>query len=290
MERGRASMTAQLVAGLRAAHYESGRRPLVFEDPFAAHFTGGVFLEPLRRGELQAYLERMALQPIQGGIVARARYAEDALERAVDDGGVRQFVLLGAGNDSFLLRRPDLVKQLEVFELDHPDSQAEKREKLRSLGFQDATNVHFVAVDFERESAGDALRRGGFDPVVPAFFNWLGVVSYLTHEAIFATLRSVRAASAAGSRIVFDYPIAPHLLRSDEDRARSFEVSRSTAAVGEPRHAKHVPEELARETRAIGYAVVEDLSPEAIFARYFEGRGDGLRFNPENRLMQLCMV
>lgn len=290
MERGRASMTAQLVAGLRAAHYESGLRPLVFEDPFAAHFTGGVFLEPLQRGELQAYLERMALQPIQGGIVARARYAEDALELALAESRVRQFVLLGAGNDSFLVRRPDLVKKLEVFELDHPDSQAEKREKLVELGYVDAPNVHFVAVDFERERAGDALRRSGFDPAVPAFFNWLGVVTYLSREAIFATLRALREASAAGSRIVFDYPVAPHLLQSDADRARSLEISRSTAAVGEPRQAKHVPEELAREARAIGYAVVEDLSPEAIFARYFEGRGDGLRFNPENRLMQLCMV
>ncbi len=289
METGRASVTAQLVAGLRAAHFQSGERPLVFEDPFAAHFTGGVFLEPLERGELQSYLDGMNLKPIQGGILGRARYAEDALERAIAEAGVGQFVLLGAGNDSFLLRRPDLLKTLEVFELDYPSSQQEKRERLGKLGFEAHPNAHFVPLDFERESAGDALIRGGFDARVPAFFNWLGVVSYLTREAIRETLRSVRDVAAVGSRLVFDYPIASHLLVRDEDRVRSLEVSRSTAAVGEPRNAKHVPEELARDTEQLGYEVVEDLSPEAIFERYFAGRADGLRPNPENRLMQLRM-
>lgn len=283
-------MTAQLVAGLRAAHYQSGARPLVFEDPFAAHFTGGVFLEPLARGELQTYIDQMKLQPIQGGIVGRARYAEDALERAIDEAGVRQLVLLGAGNDSFLLRRPDLLERIRVFEVDHPDSQDEKREKLRALGFGEHPNARFVAVDFEKEPAGAALARQGFDAALPAFFNWLGVVAYLTRDAIHATLRSLRAVSAIGSRIVFDYPIAPHLIEREEDRARSIEVSRSTAAVGEPRQARHVPAELARDAFALGYAVVEDLSPEAIFERYFSGRGDGLRPNPENRLIELRMI
>lgn len=282
-------MTAQLVAGLRAAHFQSGRRPLVFDDAFAAHFTGGAFLEPLARGELQSYLDGMKLQPIQGGILGRARYAEDALERSIEEAGVRQFVLLGAGNDSFLLRRPDLLKMLQVFELDYPSSQEEKRERLAKLGFEGHPNAHFVPVDFERESAGDALVRGGFDARVPAFFNWLGVVSYLTQEAIHETLRSLHAVAASGSRVVFDYPIAAHLLVRDEDRQRSAEVSRSTAAVGEPRNAKHVPEELARDAGRLGYDVVEDLSPETIFERYFAGRAEGLRPNPENRLMQLRM-
>jgi methyltransferase (TIGR00027 family) len=280
-------MTAQLVAGLRAAHFQSGDRPLVFEDPFAAHFTGGVFLEPLRKGELQSYLDGMRLQPIQGGILGRARYAEDALERGIADVGIRQFVLLGAGNDSFVLRRPDLLKQVRVFELDHPASQAEKREKLRQLGFEDRPDVHFVAIDFEQESAGDALRRSGFDTRSPAFFNWLGVVTYLSEAAIFAALRSVREVVPTGSQIVFDYPIARQLLNGREDLERSIEVSRSTAAVGEPRQARHVPSDLARAVEDLGWAVVEDLSPEDVFARYFAGRRDGLRFNPENRLMLL---
>lgn len=280
-------MTAQLVAGLRAGHFLSGERPLVFEDPFAAHFTGGVFLEHLRQGDLQRYLEEMKLQPIQGGILARARYADDMLVEAMTRVGIGQLVLLGAGNDSFLLRRPDLLKTLQVFELDHPDSQTEKRAKLHALGFPGHPNAHFVALDFEAESAGDALRRSGFDARVPSFFNWLGVVTYLSRDAIFATLRSVRSVAAVRSRIVFDYPIVRDLLVRDEDRARSFEVSRSTEALGEPRQARHVPEELVRSAGELGWGLVEDLSPETIFARYFAGRGDGLRFNPENRLMLL---
>jgi len=281
-------MTAQLVAGLRAAHHQSGERPLVFDDPFAARFTGGVFLEPLARGELQSYLDDMKLQPIQGGILGRARYAEDALERSIAESGVRQLVLLGAGNDSFLLRRPDLAKQLRVYELDHPDSQREKQEKLRAVGFEEGPNALFVPVDFEREAAGDALARAGFDGRVPAFFNWLGVVAYLSREAIHATLASLRSVAAVGSQVVFDYPIASELLR-DEDRARSQEVSRSTAAVGEPRAARHRPEALAGEVEGLGYAVIEDVSPEAGFARYFAGRRDALRPNPENRWMLLRM-
>lgn len=290
MEIGRASTTAQLVAGLRAAHHQSGERPLVFDDPFAARFTGGVFREPLEKGELQTYLDRMNLKPIQGGVLGRARYAEDALELGERELGIAQFVLLGAGNDSFLLRRPDLAKRLRVFELDHPDSQAEKRARLRELGFEDQPNAHFVAVDFERESAGSALARSGFECEVPAFFNWLGVVTYLTRDAFESTLRSLRSVSATGSRIVFDYPIALELLTAEEDRARSAEVSRSTAAVGEPRRLRHDPEQLAREVADLGYAVVEDLSPADLFGRYFAKRSDGLRPNPENRLIQLRMT
>ncbi len=287
MEAGKPSMTAQLVAGLRAAHFQSGIRPLVFEDPYAAHFTGGVFVEPLARSTLQAELDRMALQPIQGGILGRARHADEALERGITENGIRQFVLLGAGNDSFLLRRPDLVKQLQIFELDHPASQREKRAKLGELGFEPRSNVHFVAVDFERESAGEALARTGFDREVPAFFNWLGVVTYLQSNAIFETLRSIRAVAAPGSQILFDYPIATHLLTREEDRARAREVQASTEAVGEPRPVKHVPAELAREVGALGFEVVSDLSPEDLAALYFAGRSDGLRPNPENRLMLL---
>lgn len=290
MEQGRGSQTAQLVAGLRAAHFESGERPLLFEDPFAAHFTAGAFAEMLARGELQRYLDGLSLQPIQGGVLGRARYAEDALARALEEVGVRQLVILGAGNDSFLLRRTDLLDRLQVFELDHPDSQAVKRGVLESLGFTGHPSACFVPVDFERESAGQALARSGFDARVPAFFSWLGVVAYLTRESIHATLRSLHGASAPGSRIVFDYPIAAELLVRPEDRVRSAEVSRSTAAVGEPRQARHVPEELAREVERLGYAVVEDLSPEQIEARYFRRRGDGLRPNPENRWIQLRMA
>ncbi|MEZ4281518.1 MAG: SAM-dependent methyltransferase [Myxococcota bacterium] len=289
MEAGKPSMTAQLVAGLRAAHHQSGARPLVFEDPFAAHFTGGVFLEPLARGTLQAELDRMALQPIQGGILGRARHADEVLERSIAEDGIGQLVLLGAGNDSFLLRRPDLAKQLRIFELDHPASQREKLEKLRQLGFEPRPNVHFVPVDFERESAGDALARADFDHATPAFFNWLGVVTYLQSDAIFGTLRSLYAVAATGSQVLFDYPIASHLLTREEDRARAREVQASTEAVGEPRPVKHVPAELARSVAALGFEVVEDLSPEDLAALYFSGRSDGLRPNPENRLMRLRM-
>jgi methyltransferase (TIGR00027 family) len=288
MQEGKPSVTAQLVAGLRAAHYQSGEQPLVFSDPYAASFTGGLFLEPLRRGELQRVLEELKLQPMQGGVLGRARYAEDCLEAAIREAGATQLVMLGAGNDSFVLRRPDLLERLQVFELDFPASQHAKREMLAELGFRGHPNAHFVEVDFERESAGDALARSRFDSRAVTFVNWLGVVCYLSRDALIGTLRSLRAVCAVESRIVFDYLLALHLLPLDA-QAISESTSRGTASVGESRSPGYVPEELFREVCSLGYQVIEDLSPAMHYERYFARRRDGMRPNPTVHLLHLRM-
>jgi methyltransferase (TIGR00027 family) len=288
MQEDKPSVTAQLVAGLRAAHYQSAERPLVFSDPYAASFTGGLFLEPLQRGELQKVLAELKVLPMQGGVLGRARYAEDCLEAAIAEVGATQFVMLGAGNDSFVLRRPDLLERLQVFEVDFPASQRAKRQALAELGFRGHANLHFVPVDFERESAGDALARSRFDTRAVTFINWLGVVCYLSREALVATLRSLRAVCAVESRIVFDYLVAMHLL-SLEAQQISESTSRGTASVGESRSEGYVPEELFREVCSLGYQVIEDLTPEMHYQRYFAQRRDGMRPNPTVHLLQLRM-
>jgi methyltransferase (TIGR00027 family) len=269
---------------MRAAHL-LGEGPYLFEDPFALEFAGEPFQELRDRGELRELFAKLGLQRIMGQVLARARWAEECLEQAVA-AGAGQYVVLGAGLDSFALRRADLVARLRVFELDHPATQRYKRAALARLGFRDEGRVEFVEVDFEKETVGQALARSGFSATVPAFMSWLGVVSYLTHDAIFATLASLRERTAPGSQIALDYPIPPELM-SPQDRRLFETVSAETARLGEPRLATHVPGEFHRAAEALGFELVEDLGPEQLEERYFAGRSDGLGPYPQIRLARL---
>jgi methyltransferase (TIGR00027 family) len=278
METGKASATAQAAAALRAAHlfYD---RPCVFEDPYAIELTSDEYRELHREGKLQAFFEDLGLTAIRGQIVGRARYAEDALEAAVTT-GVRQYVMLGAGLDSFVMRRPDLMQRLTVFELDHPDTQAYKLERLNSMKFESPDNVVFVPVDFETTALDTALSQTVFDPAKPAFFAWLGVVAYLTLEATFSSLAAIKACSAVGSELLFDYPILEHLIDPSE-RALTARVKQGTAEMGEARPAQHDPRVLAEQVCKLGFELVEDLSAAQHRERFFSGRDDDLRPYPE---------
>jgi methyltransferase (TIGR00027 family) len=278
---GKVSQTALGVAAMRAAHL-AGPPPWVFEDRFAIDLTSDEFRALAQRGELAAAFEKLGLQRVQGQVLVRARWAEEALEAAMA-GGASQYVILGAGLDSFVLRRPDLVARLHVFELDHPDTQRYKRAALWRLGFRDSNRVEFVEADFERETIGRALARSGFSRAAPAFFSWLGVVSYLTRDAILATLASLRERAAPGSEIALDYPIPAERLEP-ADRAVLELVGRTSARLGEPRRASHDPEALQRDVCALGFELVEDLAPDEVTRRYFVGRSDGLATAPHSRL------
>ena len=137
-------------------------------------------------------------------VLGRARYAEELLKRALEKGG-RQYVLLGAGLDTFAFRYPELLADIHVFELDHPGTQEYKRRRLDELGWELPGNLHFIPVDFTRTGLADALQESGFDTQVPAFFSWLGVTYYLTRSEVMATLQDIARISAPGSAIVFDY-------------------------------------------------------------------------------------
>ena len=157
---------------------------------------------PDQASALAGWMQSGAPQPITLG---RARYAEDHLEQAVRQQGVKQYVILGAGLDTFAWRRPDLLASLQVFEVDHPATQAFKRHRLRQMDREPPEQLHFVPVDFDRENLAAALRRSAFDPQVPSFFGWLGVTYYLSREAVFATLQAIAEVAPAGSAVVFDY-------------------------------------------------------------------------------------
>jgi methyltransferase (TIGR00027 family) len=207
-----------------------------------------------------------------GGVIIRTRYAEDALARAVAR-GVRQYVLVGAGLDSFCVRQPPWARAISIVEIDHPASQAMKRDRLAACSAAVPPNVHFVAADLSREPLADVLARAPFSRTEPAFFTWLGVTIYLTREANLATLKGVARAAAIGTELVFTYVDQ----RVFDGQFAEFEKVRSgPAAVGEPWLSGFDPRLLAAELIRVGLVLREDLNGTEQHARYCAGRSDGL--------------
>ena len=202
----------------------------------------------------------------------RSRYTEDCLEEAVQK-GVRQYINLGAGLDTFAFRRPDLADRLQVFELDHPATQALKRERVARAGWAHPANLHFLPIDFAKENLAEVLRRSPYDPGQLSFFSWLGVSFYLTREVVFETLRSIGSLSAPGSTIVFDYLDADAFI-PDKVSKRVQQMQGMAMQLGEPMKAGFDPSALAGDLDRLGLRLEENLDPAAIEARYFQGRSD----------------
>lgn len=224
-----------------------------------------------RPGLLAAWMQTGAPAPI---VFGRARYAEDLLEKAVRQQEVSQYVILGAGLDTFAWRRPDLVARLQIFEVDHPATQSLKRYRLLGLGREAPDQLHFVPVDFAQEDLAAALRRSSYDPQAPTFFNWLGVTYYLSREAILATWRAIAEVAPAGSAVIFDYLDTDAFVPGRV--ARRVEIMMETVRkLAEPMITGLDPASLAADLEPLGLRLHEDLSPADIQARFFAGRTDG---------------
>ena len=284
------SRTALVAAFYRAHHYAHDT-PKIFEDSLAHLMLSAAEEEFFadRRSERLKRLDPalaascpdrtamvgcfMRATPAPAEALSRARYAEDILEEAVSR-GVGQYVLIGAGMDTFAFRRPDLNVHLQVFEVDREEVQRFKRQRLVEVSLQEPRNLHFVAVDYARENLDTALERSEFDPHVPAFFGWLGVTMYLDCDTVLDTLNAIKRVAAVGSHLVFDY--------LDAD---AFDPSRSSESIQEliermhrshePLVAGFDPKILEADICRIGFNVRENLSPLDIEARYFQGRADG---------------
>ena len=260
------SRTALQVALRRAAH-QIHDVPLVFEDPLAVAILGDTYAELLQRTPTRT--DRPFSVALRAFLVARSRYAEDTLKYAVEN-GVEQYVLLGAGLDTFAYRNPH--PHLLVFEVDHPQTQAWKRELLRHNRIDVPDSVVYTPVDFESQSLAEQLRDAGFDHRAPSFFAWLGVVPYLTTEAFRATLTFI-SSQPRGSGLTFDYVQPSSELPLDEQRAQASLASRVEKA-GEPFRLFFAPEKLAADLTK--FHSIEDLGAAEINARYFAGRSDQL--------------
>jgi methyltransferase (TIGR00027 family) len=205
--------------------------------------------------------------------ISRARYTEDILEKAIGE-GVRQYVILGAGLDTFGFRCPELAIKLRVFEVDHPGTQAMKLSRLAEAGFERPDQLHFVPFDFTRENLAAALVQSSFDPRAQSFFSWLGVTYYLPREAVSATLRSIAAIAPRGSTVIYDYLDTDAF---DPDRAanRVKIGMKYLQSIGEPMITGFDPSTLASDLALLDLRLQENLSPEEIEDRFFRGRTDG---------------
>jgi methyltransferase (TIGR00027 family) len=277
MDEALPSRTALRVALRRAAHqlYDS---PVVFDDPIAVPILGKTYAEELERTRF--HLEKPFSLAMRAFLVARSRFAEENLARAAAH-GVKQYVLLGAGLDTFAYRNP--YAQLRVFEVDHPATQAWKRELLAGSGIPVPESLAYVPVDFERQALSAELENAGFDMLAPAFFAWLGVVPYLTLEAFRATVGFL-SARPMGSGVALDYGQPRHVLPLLEQLGRDSLAARVQLS-GEPFQLFFTPEEIAAELSA--FHSVEDLGAEEVNARYFTQRRDRLALRGKSGHM-LC--
>lgn len=201
----------------------------------------------------------------------RSRFTEDIVADAIRE-GVDQYVILGAGLDSFAYRRPELVDRARVFEVDHPASQAWKRERLRQLGIDVSDNVVFAAVDFEHQTIREGLADAGFDFDRAAVFSWIGVTMYLTHEAIRTTLRTV-ASCAPGTTVVLTYNQPQHVL-DDHARDVATAIMGIATGMGEPFLSLFTPAQIAELLRSEGFVQLRDFGPAEARAAYFPGIED----------------
>ena len=259
MQPGQPSLTALGAARLRAAHQvlDGGS---ILADPLAARILGA---------DNEASLDHAQAHPsgprMRWFIAARSRIAEDALNVAVEN-GARQLVVLGAGLDTLAFRTA-LAGRLRMFEVDHPATQAWKREKLAAAGIAVPDTLSFVAIDFERERLADALGAAGFDPAARSFFSWLGVVPYLTEQAVFSTLGFI-AGLPGGAEVVFDY-VNPAAAVAPAGRTAHQALAERVAAIGERFQSYFDTERLCSELSKVGFGRADDLGPQRLAARFF---------------------
>jgi methyltransferase (TIGR00027 family) len=259
------SRTALMIALQRAAHQVLDHGSIL-DDPFAMKIL---------REEEKDVLQFANKHPLASigrlFTAARSRIAEDALSEAVER-GVRQIVILGAGLDTFALRNPHDARQIRIFEVDHPATQAGKRQRLAEAQIALPPWLILVPVDFERDDVGEKLVAAGFQPNSPAFFTWLGVVPYLTQDAIGRTLDYM--SSIEKSEVVFDYMEPPEAF-SEELRQIEKERTEQLEKIGERSDSRFEPAGIAAILHSHGFCAIEDINFQEIASR-FGGAVQGL--------------
>ena len=267
MRAGEPSQTARRAAAYRAIH-QTLDGGMIFRDPLASRI-----LDDATRATLDEVAADPSLRPMRLLIAARSRFSEDTLATCVAR-GARQIVVLGAGLDTFSLRNPHEGEGVRVYEVDYPATQQWKRERLKEAGLAIPASLTFAPVDFERQSLSDGLAAAGFQADRPAFFQWLGVVPYLTREAISATLDFI--ARVPESEVVFDYA-EPLENYPAERRDNIMATAAKAASRGEPWLSLFDPVELSDLLHNKGFAVVEDLGLAELTERFYGALKQGIR-------------
>lgn len=282
---GRPSKTAEAVAAVRARHFMRDE-PKVFRDPWAISLTSATW-RIVCRSRLLSWIvfDRVlgALRPIQATILARARYVEEKLSLAASR-HIVDYVILGAGFDSFALRQGPLIDSLRVWEIDHPDTQRCKRRRLAAMGAWAPSNVHFIEADFCDGPLDDLLSGKGLDAQASVFFSMLGLSYYLPRDTVIRLVDAIGRRFGAGTELVIDIRVDAGFI-APEDRASFHKLERFTARRGEVMTTHFAPDSFTALCEEAGLDLVECVSPAQQKARYFAERDDGLAPSPDVYLL-----
>lgn len=283
METGQPSRTLLAPAIRRAAH-QLLDAPLILEDPVAVGLVPETGADAIRASLAEHQAEESIL--LRSLFVLRSRFAEDRLAEAAAR-GVRQYLIVGAGLDTFPWRQPDFARGMHIFAADHVASLAWTQVKFWERGLQKPANLTFVPLDLEQERVGVTLAAHGFDMGAAAFCSVLGVTQYLERTSVEALMRFI-ASLGRGSEIVFSYvPRAEDLEGADRDFAEASAAR--VARFGEPWKTRLGAGELRVLLRAVGFSEVSHLTPERAQQRYFAGRTDEMRPGSWEQLVAAVM-
>jgi methyltransferase (TIGR00027 family) len=278
MTKHKASQTAQGIAVLRAAHQLIDGVPKILEDPIVVRLLDQA--TRLRLRDHPEVYQTARLRALRVQALVRSRFAEDRLLEAVQR-GIQQFVILGAGLDTFAYRQPAWATGLQIFELDQPASQAEKRHLLQTAGIAVPANLTLLEIDFETGSLRSVLARSHFNFARPAFFSCLGVLMYLTPAAVTSILRFVAFTPPPGEMV---FSFANHLAQPglpDRPSATQSIADR----LGEPWLSTAQPDILEGELRTLGFSDILFLTPAMILERYLRNRPDALPVPPQTSIL-----
>ena len=259
----------------RAAHAIHAESPIL-DDSWAIRL-----LDPATQAQVRdpAYAERSMVwgdfdsAPLFALNVGCLRYAEDEVDRGVER-GIDQYLILGAGFDTFALRRGDLRDRLQIYEVDHPDVQALKRARIAKAGASPDGMPTFVPLDFESTRLAEGLGATDFEPERPCVVSWMNTIPYLSEAATQATLRELAELMAPTSRLALNYACDVPL--SETQRAYMQSLQGKVSQSGEPLRARWTPEAFEELLVGVGFRIVEHVSEQVLHSRYFEGRADGL--------------
>ncbi len=280
MKSGQASFTARFPAIMRAAHQILDAAPPILDDPLAVGFIDEAGTDAIK--EQGARYQSPPLRQVRAWFVARQRFAEDLLGEAWAE-GIRQYVILGAGLDTFAYRQPEALTGLSIFEVDHPATQAWKKARLAELGIAIPQNITYVALDFETQTLVDGLAQHGFNALEPTFFSWLGVTMYLERTAVLHTLQDV-AGLPQRSEIIFDFEVEDAQL-DDQVRHSLAKATARTAQQGEPWKSRFDAEALRTDILALGFSSARHFDHGMIDQLYLAERTDGLSLRGVGHIM-----
>ncbi len=264
MSNREASRTSIATAYLRAAHQLLDAPPRVLEDPVAVRLLGKDASQNIC--EAVKHYRSPEASAMRSHVVLRSRFAEDRLAAAVQR-GVSQYVILGAGFDTFAFRQPEWAKSLKIFEIDHPATQLVKRSFLTKASLELPANVRLGQIDFERDSLLEGLCRHHVSVEEPTFFSWLGVTVYLKEAAIDAALESM-ATYPSGSEVVLTFK-QPIVKTAGKAAEAARQLAENVASVGEPFVSFFEPKAMEEKLTSAGFSKVEFLDLETAGQRYF---------------------